>query len=80
MEKKKWEYSFRNSGFVARATNMLYGDNEQVITRRNPKWEDVTPEHERGGIYGGATDLVSEEVALKAALSLGATEEDFYAE
>lgn len=80
MEKKKWEYTFQNSGFVARATNMLFGENEQIITRKHPKWKNVGYEEEKFGPYGLATDLVSEEVALKAALSLGATKEDFYAE
>ena len=78
--KKKWEYSVRHPGLIARAISILDGENEQIMTRKNPKFTPITPEQERLGRYGTATTIVSEEEALKAALALGATKEDFYAE
>ena len=80
MAKKKWEYSVPHTGLVSRATSILYGIDEQIMTRKNLKFTDITPEEERLGMYGTATTIVSEKEALKAALALGATEEDFYAD
>lgn len=50
------------------------------MTRKHPKFAPLTPEEERLEMWGTANTIVSEEEALKAALALGATEEDFYAE
>lgn len=80
MAKTKWEYSVRRPGLIARATSILYGRNEQIMTTKNPKFTPITPEQERLGMWGTANTIVSEEEALKAALALGATKEDFYAE
>lgn len=80
MAKIKWEYSVPCSSLVSRATSILDGENEQIMTRKTPKFNPITPEQERLGMYGTATTIVSEEEALKAALALGATKEDFYAE
>lgn len=80
MAKTKWEYSVRHPGLIARATSILDGENEQIMTRKNPKFASLTPEQERLGKWGTADTIVSEEEALKAALALGATKEDFYAE
>lgn len=80
MAKTKWEYSVPIPGLISRATSIMFGENEQIITRKNLKFTPITPEQERLGLYGTATTIVSEEEALKAALALGVTEEDFYAE
>ncbi len=80
MAKTKWQYSVPCSDFVSRATSILFGENEQIMTRVHPKFAPLTPEEKRLGMWGTATTIVSEEEALKAALALGATEEDFYAE
>ncbi len=80
MPKTKWEYSVPCSDLVSRATSILYGRNEQIMTRKHPKFAPLTPEEERLEMWGTANTIVSEEEALKAALALGATEEEFYAE
>lgn len=80
MAKTKWKYSVPNPDLIARAMSILYGENEQIMARKNTKFTPITPEQERLGIWGTATTIISKEEALKAALALGATKEDFYAE
>lgn len=77
---KKWEYA-KMTGYITRATDMLAGENEQVMTRAKPYFRPVGYEEEKLGLYGLTSNVVSEEEALKYAIEeLGATKEAFYKE
>ena len=77
---KKWEYAV-SPGLVSRATDMLTGENEQIMTRKKPYFRPVGYEEEKLGLYAMVDEVVSEEEALKYAIEeLGATKEAFYKE
>lgn len=76
--KKKWIYA-KMPGYITRATDMLSGEDEQVMTRKKPYFRPVGYEEERADLYGTFDRIVSEEEALKYAIEeLGATREAFY--
>lgn len=44
MAKTKWKYSVPNPDLIARAMSILYGENEQIMARKNTKFTPITPE------------------------------------
>lgn len=78
--KKKWIYA-KMPGYITRATNMLTGENEEILARGDKCFEPLTEELRDLDFYGTTDRIVSEEEALKYAIEeLGATKEDFYKE
>lgn len=76
--RKKWIYA-KMPGYVTRATDMLTGENEEILARGDKEFSPLTEELRNLDFYGTVNRVVSEEEALKYAVEeLGATREAFY--
>jgi len=76
--RKKWIYA-KMPGYITRATDMLTGENEQILTRKKPYFRPVGYEEEKADLYGTTDRIISEEKALKYAIEeLGATRKAFF--
>ena len=75
----KYEYCIWFGGaLILRAESLLHNLKVEKLSKKYLKWEKLTWKDEELGICS-RTDLeVTEEEALKAALALGVTLEDFY--
>ena len=77
----KYEYCILFGGaIVVRAKSLLYNEQAYKLGVNYPQWTMLGYEDEKKGIFGRVDLKVTEEEALKQALLLGVSKEDFYEE
>ena len=79
--KINYEYCILFGGaIIVRAESLLYNTHVRKLGARYPSWTRLGYEDEEKGICGRIDLKVTEEEALKQALVLGVTKEEFYKE
>ena len=77
----KYEYCILFGGaIIVRAKSLLYNEQARKLGANYPQWTMLGYDDESKGIFGRTDLKVTEEEALKHALTLGVTKEDFYEE